>query len=105
MKFSKGLSAMLIAAIMLCITGTTSIYAKDLNIKDIDPQNEAYSYVQWAIEQGYMSLTLNKFLPTKFVKRSEFAAIVTKLTGNGKTLQAPKTPTFQDVTTINQFYC
>ncbi len=104
MKFIKCLAAILAALMVLCIAGSSSAYAKDLTIKDIDPDSDAYSYAQWVVGQGYMSLTLGKFLPAKSVKRSEFAAIVTKLTGNGQALKVPKTPSFKDVTTKNQFY-
>ena len=80
------------------------VYAKDLTIRDMSPADPAYSTVQWVVDQGCMSLTLGRFYPGKFVKRSEFAAIVTKMSGRGSNLQNPKMPSFQDVTDQNQFY-
>jgi hypothetical protein len=104
MNSKKLLSAILLSISLLAATGSMTSSAADLTIKDVNPESVEYSSVQWAVNQGYMSLTLGKFLPAKFVKRSEFASIVTKLTGNGKALLNPVKSTFQDVSTRNQFY-
>lgn len=104
MKFFKSFVSILLVIFLISFTGVAQVYAKDLTIKDIQPENESYTIVQWVVDQGYMSMTLGRFFPDKYVKRCELAAILTKLTGSGTVLQNPKKPTFQDVTTKNQFY-
>lgn len=104
MKFSKKISTILLVVILTGIFGVIPAYAKDMTIIDIPMTNPAYDIVKWVINEGYMSLTLGKFLPAKYVKRSEFASVVTKMSGSSTKLQNPKTPTFQDVTAKNQFY-
>lgn len=104
MKMKKSLSIVLLVVMLSGVFGAMPTFAKEITIKDIQSTDEAYQIIQWVVNQGYMTLVLRKFFPTKFVKRGEFAAIVTKLSGSGTVLQNPKTPTFKDVSSKNQFY-
>ncbi|HEX2946453.1 MAG TPA: hypothetical protein VHT96_10910 [Clostridia bacterium] len=103
MSFKKLLTVILVFIMVMGAAGQP-VFAKDLEIRDMSTSDPAYYNVQWVVNQGYMSLTLGRFYAGKFVKRSEFAAIVTKLTGSGLNLQNPKTPTFKDITKQDQFY-
>lgn len=102
MKLKKMYLLVLVVVLLINISGVIIVNAKDLTIKDVQKTGEEFNSVQWVVNQRYMSLTQGKFFPAKLVTRSEFAAIVTKLTGS--TLQYPKKPSFQDVTVKNQFY-
>lgn len=104
MKLIKKIAVCLAIVLTISAAGMQQVFAKESIIKDISLSDDAYSNVEWVISQGYMSLALGKFLPAKFVKRGEFAAIVNKLSGNGTEMQNPATPSFKDVPYSYQFY-
>lgn len=101
--FGKLLST-LIAFICASCLMSLAAYATDITIKDVANTDEAYSQIQWAVNQGYMGLSLGKFMPNNNVKRNEFTVILAKLNGDIKSLDNPKTSSFLDVAPKDQFF-
>lgn len=75
----------------------TSVQAKTYSIKDVDESDEAYEIIQDVLNQDWMSLTLNRFLPDKKVTRGEFAYILTKFNSQLSEASGIKKVSFKDV--------
>lgn len=104
----RGIMRKLICAILSIeiLFGVSSIYvdASTLIIKDVQASSQNYDKITESISQGWMSLTLGKFYPSKTVTRAEFAAILAKLTGDIKIIKTPSKSSFKDVSTKDQFF-
>ena len=83
------------------------VFAQELAITDIEPEDEAYAPVQWVVDHGYMG-NPGAFFPTGYVTRGEFAdiiaGIIQRIGGNAGKLLNPVKPSFQDVLRDDPFY-
>lgn len=79
-------------------------FAKVYPIKDVQSSDPSYDKIQWVLNQGYMGLTLGKFLPNTTVRRGEFTAILAKINGDVQTLPKPTVSSFSDVKVKDQFF-
>lgn len=104
MKFAGKLAAIITSVSLLVGIFGVAAQAKEIQIKDVPKTDEAYEQIQWVLNQGFMSLSISKFLPASNVRRDEFAAILAKLNGDVKNLSNPSTPTYKDVNPKDQFY-
>ena len=75
MKRVKIITAALLAVLLTLISGGMPVFAQELAITDIEPEDEAYAPVQWVVDHGYMG-NPGAFFPTGYVTRGEFADII-----------------------------
>jgi hypothetical protein len=107
MKRVKIITAALLAVLLTLISGGMPVFAQELAITDIEPEDEAYAPVQWVVDHGYMG-NPGAFFPTGYVTRGEFAdiiaGIIQRIGGNAGKLLNPVKPSFQDVLRDDPFY-
>lgn len=103
-KLIKKISSTTLIVLMILSMFVNIAMANDKVIKDITSADEAYNQIQWVLGQGYMGLSLGKFMPNNYVKRNEFTVILAKLNGDTKALSKPLVASFKDVNPKDQFY-
>jgi hypothetical protein len=103
-KFGKTIISIIIVCLAVLCIPTQVINAKEFTVKDVPTTDESYEHIQWVLNQGYMKLTLDNFYPNKYVRRDEFALILTKVSGEISSLKTPITPSFKDVLKNNQYF-
>lgn len=101
MRIGMLIFTVLTGLLLSCFSMTS---AKEITIKDVLETDETYSQIQWVLDQNYMSLSLGRFLPNNYVKRNEFALILSKLVGDVASLSNPVKPFFTDVKRNDQYY-
>lgn len=106
MKYNRLLVILLVLAMSISISipyNTVTVQAKQYTIKDVDSGDEAFESIQDVLNQEWMSLTLGKFYPDKYITRAEFAMILTKLNGQLSEVSAIKKGSFKDVSIKDKY--
>ncbi|MDF2543304.1 MAG: endo,4-beta-xylanase precursor [Herbinix sp.] len=96
-------SIILIIVLFSSLLLPSTVTAKQYTIKDVTDNDEAYEAIQDVLNQGWMSLTLSKFYPDKYVTRGEFAMILTKFNGQQSEVSKIKKVSFVDVKIDDQY--
>ena len=97
MKRVKIITAALLAVLLTLISGGMPVFAQELAITDIEPEDEAYALVQWVVDHGYMG-NPGAFFPTGYVTRGDYehhCGHHQRIGGNAGKLLNPVKPSFR----------